>query len=444
MTHDANNNPLLPPLEVYSAEELQAAAWAIVNSGELGRSRVYGSLLQYLVDNVLDGKSPKEIEIALDVLGRDAAFDVSRDSVVRVNVHQLRKKLDRYYARHTPEGGYRLVIPKGQYTVAVAPLRSADPSPTAARFASPSRAQRWLRPGLLASVAVLLLLNITYMALRDNPTRSPSSTTMTAAHPLWQSVLDDDLPVLLVMGDYYIFGELNERGNVSRMIRDFNINSSADLEALFFQDTQLASKYYDLDLSYMPEGSAFALARIAPILQQANKRVDVIMMSELKTADLKSNHIVYVGYISALDKLRNVVFGDSGLRIGRTFDELVNRGTGEIYSSDAGLPSRDQPFRDYALFSTFPSTSANQVIIVAGMRDAGLMHTAQAISDSSSLATLEQRAVLDSKSAPAFEALYEVFGFDRMNFDANLVYTSELNPGIIWGGEITRLQSSFR
>jgi len=34
----------------------------------------------------------------------------------------------------------------------------------------------------------------------------------------------------------------------------------------------------------------------------------------------------------------------------------------------------------------------------------------------------------------SFEALYEVYGVDRMNFDANLVYTNQLDTAAIWGG----------
>lgn len=82
------------------------------------------------------------------------------------------------------------------------------------------------------------------------------------------------------MGDYYIFGELNANGNVARMMREFNVNSSSDLEDLQFSDIEHTKNYLDLDLSYMPEGSAFALAKIVPILQRSGKQVNITMMSD--------------------------------------------------------------------------------------------------------------------------------------------------------------------
>ena len=85
------------------------------------------------------------------------------------------------------------------------------------------------------------------------------------------------------MGDYYIFGELNANGNVARMVREFNVNSRSDLEEMQFTDFERAENYLDLDLSYMPEGSAFALARIVPILEESGKNINITMMSDLTT-----------------------------------------------------------------------------------------------------------------------------------------------------------------
>jgi hypothetical protein len=139
--------------------------------------------------------------------------------------------------------------------------------------------------------------------------------------------------------------------------------------------------------------------------------------------------VIYVGYISALDKLLDFVFTSSGLALGETFDELLNIGTGESYISGAGIP-RDGPqnYTDYGLLSTFPGPGGNQLMIVAGTRDAGLMHTAQAATTLANVEALEasQPDTLADGSI-AFEALYKVTGFDRVSLDAMLVYTGTLD-----------------
>lgn len=401
----------------------------VLESGELGRSRHYQAMLEYLLECSIAGKVPKEIELAIEVLGRGPDFDVTSDSSVRVCVHQLRKKLDAYYHKHAPESGEQICIPKGQYSVV---LQSITPSNQAPNVAPRGFWHSRLNSALLASVCVLLLLNLGYMALIDSEEGNAQLGSL-AHHPIWNTVLGDDKPVLLVMGDYYIFGELNANGNVARMVREFNVNSPGDLEDLRFSDIERAENYLDLDLSYMPEGSAFALARIVPILQASEKQVNITMMSDLTMADVKNNHIVYIGYISALEKLTQLSFAGSGLQIGRSYDELFNRKTAEYYTSDAGLPEEGQSFRDYGLFASFPASIDTQVILVTGMRDAGMMHTAQALSSTSTLDDLMVSMDADTDEAlSSFEALFEVFGVDRMNFNGNLVYSNHLDTNKIW------------
>lgn len=435
-TRDTEIDQLTSTQDAFTPDELRALCQRIVNSGVLGRSRHYASLLEYLVQCAIENKSPKEIELAVDALNRGDDFDVTSDSTVRVYVHQLRKKLDTYYAQHEQGAVQRIVIPKGKYTLAVLQL-----APTHAAQGKFSRFPEWinLTTGLLTVMIVLLAVNV--IAITSGRSNAPvSATHLAATHPIWSAVLSDDKPILLVMGDYYIFGELNANGNVARMVREFNVNSPSDLENLRFSDIERTENYLDLDLSYMPEGSAYALARIVPILQERGKSVNITMMSDLTTAEIHSNHIVYIGYISALDKLKDMTFAGSGLQIGRSYDELFNVRTAEYYTSDAGLPEQGEPFRDYGMFASFPASTETQVVLVTGMRDAGLMHTAQALSDANSLDRLLHSIDNDTDEAVGgFEALFEVFGIDRMNFDANLVYVDLLNTRRIWGAPQAQL-----
>jgi hypothetical protein len=97
------------------------------------------------------------------------------------------------------------------------------------------------------------------------------------------------------------------------------------------------------------------------------------------------------------------------------------------------LPEEGQPFNDYAMFSTFPVSNETQVVLFSGMRDAGLMHSAQALSSSDALDDLVVSIENDTAEVLAsFEALFEVLGIDGTNSDANLVYTNLLDADQIW------------
>lgn len=410
------------------AEQLLILKQRIIDSGVLGRSRHYSKLFSYLIDCTIAGRSPREIDLAVEGLGRGEDYDVGTDSSVRVYIHQLRKKLDVYYEQHEPDADRRITIPKGQYRIAVEARESRKSHGRRSGSIFSSR----LSTVFLAVVAILLLANLIVMITLDRDIKD-SGIAQTAVHPIWQPILSDDLPILLVMGDYYIFGELNANGNVARMVREFNVNSSSDLEDLRFSDISRAENYLDLDLSYMPESSAFALAKIVPILEASNKPVNITMMSDLTMADIRNNHIVYIGYLSALDKLADLTFTGSELGIGRSYDELVNKKTLEHYTSDAGLPEQGQRFRDYGLFATYAASAYTHVVLISGMRDAGVMHTAQALSNPDSINELVAAIDDDTDESIAnFEALFEVYGVDRMNFDASIVHAETLNRDSVW------------
>ncbi|MEQ8953091.1 MAG: hypothetical protein RL120_03090 [Gammaproteobacteria bacterium] len=424
--------PTVNVTEVFDRAELHALAARIEASGVLGRSRYYSALLSYLVRCSIERRSPKEVEIAVEALGKADSFDVGTDSSVRVYVHQLRKKLDSYYKEHEQEAAYRIVIPKGSYSIS-AVANQINPKRMDGSRSEGVRNRFGLHTVLILVAIGLPVANLVYITRSPPPNQNLVTVREAAHHPVWTPVLNDDKPILLVRGDYYIFGELNANGNVARMVREFNVNSPTDLEELRFSDIQRAENYLDLDLSYMPEGSAFALTRIVPILEESGKPVNITMMSDLTTADIRSNHIVYIGYISALEKLTDMTFAGSGLRIGRSYDELFNTRTAEYFTSDAGLPEEGAQFRDYGFFSSFPASLDTHVVLIAGMRDAGLMHTAQALANADSLDDLVISIDTDTDEAVAsFEALDEVFGMNRMNFDANLVYTGQLDVNKIW------------
>jgi len=427
-------------------EILREQAASIVRSGALGRSRSYARLLEFLVECAHSGRTPKELEIAMEVFGRGADFDPSQDSMVRVYAHNLRQKLEHYYATAGRNEPRQLLLARGEYRIslaesdepaepveAAAPVALPPPQPAVAPEQPRTAFTRWR---LAVGAAALLVLGIALGAgiVLESEPAAPAAASV-AKSPLWADMLDDDLPILVVVGDYYIYGELDEHGDVTRLVRDFNVGSSAELNELMKNDTTLMSRYLDLDLTYLPTGSAFALLDILRVLYTSNKSVRIVSMSEMNEADLKSSHVIYVGYISALDKLEDFVFASSTLTIGYTYDELRNMDTDELYTSEAGFPETNHNYRDYAFISTFPGPGGNQIMIVSGTRDAGLMQAAHALADPMFIASMQQQRPDRSKNQPpSFEMLYEVTGYGRTNLDAMLVHTAALNYQQIWGG----------
>jgi len=405
-------------------EELQALVQRIINSGVLGRSRTYAEILTYLAECVINGNNPKEMAIAIDVLGRDADFDVGKDSIVRVHIYHLRNKLKAYFDKYGKQEKYLLDIPKGQYILTAIPV---DEVPAEAKGLTGRPLKREAATQWLAAVAILLLLLNLFFQFDQNEPQAESTSAFTTLSP-WKNMFDDEAPILILIGDYYIFGELNERGDVIRMIREFDVNSPEELTFLQEMGVAGTEKYFDLNLNYIPSSTAYAVTQVMKILLQGVNpdRINIKMISEYTTADLANSHIVYLGYLSGLNSLYNLMFAGSGLTIGSTYDELSNLETGEYYVSSSGLSGADS-YKDYSMLATFPSSNGYQVTMVAGMRDESLINIAQQVGNETVLTNI-QSSLSSSASENSFEALFEVVGFDNTNFNSELVYIQPRDP----------------
>lgn len=415
-----------------SPDDLRSLCDRIIKSGELGRSRTYAAILEYLVEHSIAGTTPKEISIAIDVLGRDKDFDVSKDAIVRVHIYHLRTKVNSYFSRQGGNEKYRLEIPKGQYTLAitenqpvVAEVAPEEP-PVGTSITGQPLKRRSYTPHMAVFALLVLALNLFYDWERPAPApANPFATTK-----LWQPILDDNEPILILVGDYYIMGEDDGTGNVGRMVREFDINSAADLAAYQARGDDMS--YLNLDLAYTPTSTPKALAQVMKVFGADGRRVTVKTMSEFKTTDLVGSHIIYLGYLSGLQSLTDLMFAASNLAFGVTYDELINLDDDTLYESSSGLSINGASYRDYGMLSAFPSPGGHQFVLLAGMRDEGLVNLSEEVTTPEKLATLQNALAGKVSQDSGFEALYEVLGFDRTNFDAKLVYSDKLDTNVLW------------
>ena len=104
------------PSEPQNGEPSRALLERIKASPDLSRSPRLRQLFVYLCEKGLaePGASLSEEQIGVEVFGRSPGYDTGTDTIVRVQVSQLRKKLEETparprYLRTEPGVGYRLV-----------------------------------------------------------------------------------------------------------------------------------------------------------------------------------------------------------------------------------------------------------------------------------------------------------------------------------------------
>ncbi len=411
-------------------------------SGVLGASGRLVELFDFLASRSADSRPPKEAEIALAVFGKADSEALRDDPVARVYIHRLRKRLDDFYLRRGMPSGVRLDIPKGDYRIVCvtpqeATLAVDDGVPDAANDdAEPQKPSRKARWGLIAAVfgAVLIGGNVAAWAVLGN---KPEQAAQLADAGIWTDIANSTRPLLIVVGDYYMFGEYEERVKLKRLVRDFAINSKEDLVHSQRDNPGGFDQYSDVAMQYLPASAAYALADLAPVLREGRK-VQVMLASELTPDRLKSDDIIYVGLLSGMGKLRDPVFSQSRFQIGASYDQIIDRKTGKMYTSEAFLAApSDQMYRDYGFFSTFEGPSGNRIAILSGSRDTAVMGVAEALTQIDRLEKVEKK----TGGEKDFEALFEVKGQKHVNLEAQVLASNGINSPTIWGGEAANVAS---
>lgn len=372
--------------------------------GASGRVR---ELFDWLAARGPDADSATQDELAREVFGQQETE--ADDATVRVYVHRLRKKIEDFYAANgRGEGGARVELPSGTYALRLDTDGAALPQQA-------PRSDRPRRPSVLALLAIVLVALLAsapiYLFFRDD-----------APNALWQPIAASDRPVLLVLGDYYIYGEIDPvRPEQSRLIRDFRVDSEQDLAALQEAEPDRYGYAEDVGLTYLPFSAAYGLKEVMPVLAEIGEDVEVIAASELEPDMLNRFDVVYVGLLSGMGLLEDQVFAGSTLRVGESYDELVDRESGQVWTSDEARTLASPAFyRDYAYLAGFTASTGAQVVVIASQRETGLRGISPlAISD-----TLPD-AIAEVAGSPPFDALIQVTGQQGADLDDRVILARE-------------------
>lgn len=410
-------------------ERLAAEAARVRESGDLGRSEPLIRLFDFLLERSLAGRAPKEIEIAQEVFDKTTDFDVMLDASVRVYIHRLRRKLAEHYVR-VPDKTDRISMPLGEYRLVLAAPLSADESQAQSPVPEPKASRRighfWL---VVVAIALINALAWIYYSGRPAADAGPIGSN------LWKPIVDNRRPTLLVLGDYYIFGEAADGIVVSRLVRDFSINSREDLDGYLLLNPDKVGRNVDVNLHYLPTGSGRALRSLLPVVNAAASgsglRPAVENMSDVRPEIFKEANIVYVGFLSGLGALQDPLFRASGFKIGENFDELVDKASGRRFRSDWGVVADGKvPQRDYGYIASLRGPAGNRILIIAGTRDPAVVQMAEVAADQQQLDAID--AKIDRN---AFEALFEVRTLGNLNLGSSLVLVRPMRAQSIWQSE---------
>jgi len=384
------------------------------------RSETLLRIFDYLLQQSIEGRRPKETEIAREVFRDELTTPGQQGSRVRVGVYRLRKKLDAFYGTST---GRRLVIPPGEYAlqIEIPETPAVGVEPAAER---PGR--RW--PLVWMAIGALLVLNGLAAMLYVNRDLRPGGAL--ARSPLWSVIARNEAPSVLVMGDQFAF-EVRQKGESNgELVHDFRINSSDDLYRFASTNPALRNTLSNRNLYTTSASVVSSVDHILAYLRPG--RIQPTTSFMLDPDMMQSSNIVYVGTLDEMSYLlRTPLFEAWGFQCGPHCYDIIDKPSGRHFLSDSPyvLDDRIVPRRDYGYIASFPGPAGHQVIIVSGTGDAAVRQMVRVVIDPKTVEQIHRRIGCGLTS---FEALYQVRTMFDQTYGSTLLVARTLNSDHMW------------
>lgn len=400
------------------AEDILKYLEKVLQSSEFQNSPKYQKLLEYLVHSTLEGKVPKEITIAMELFGAEMSDDTLGESNIRVYIHNVRKKLDSYYNNEGKSDRIEFRIPKGRYKVEF--LKRKE------------NARPLLRNPIFMMLAVLAVLVLAdLLIIRGRLARETPLVRSPAQSGIWGDFLSRDVPLLVVVGDYYLIKETTYPDR-SRYLRDVRINSGEDLDRFLAEHPEYSETYTRTKHTFMGKYAPLCIEKLGKLLVREKKEFDVILASEFQWQNLKNSNVIYIGSFKSLGMLGNLI-KNSNFRFNLFpselhFHSLEADSTYSYYPFDSDM--MDAFETDYCVVTKLRGSGENNVLMFLSVRDIGLIETLEYFTDPESQKMFRRHMEQKRMGTDYFEACFKIEGLDRNSISIDLLHVNPLSGSI--------------
>jgi len=394
---------------IVSNAEKHAALENILKSSEFEKSETNQRLLQYLFDASLKGESKKEMTIALEFFNKNSSFDSSEDPSVRVYISKLRKMLDYYYKSSGVNDIFKLQIPKGHYDIVF--IKKDKPKPL--------KSNNKIRFISLLVVIIVLSIVIILQTL-NNQNNFDQQLNKISNSLIWSEFLQNDKPILLVLGDYYFLFEYSQEIDQRLFIRDPKINSNQDLDIYLEKYPNKKDVLFPLEFSYLRPSSALSLIQILPILEKSENEIITKLASELVWSDIENSNVIYIGPIKNMNILRKLL---EKLNLSFKSNPLDSDHSRLYLHDDSGKiqnifeptsKNQEESYRDFGIISKIRSSKNSVIMFIIGFDELAIMKAVRMVTDPNFETLLKNDFVKDEIQSPFyFNMIFGVEGFRR-------------------------------
>jgi hypothetical protein len=433
-------------VEPVTPDEVARALDSVLKSKQFVNAHKRQKFLRLICDFYLAGRANElnEYAIAYDVFGRDSGYNPASDPIVRVAAHEIRKKLEVYYAGEGAGDPIRLDIPAGSYqpVFSKAALPAAEESPRA--IAPPQPRGRLRSPAVLGTVAAILAVVVVVLAISNFNLRREAAEARTPREAAtygaaWEPFLKEGSPPLVVLSNPPVLrlsnpsdpDALDSRSialspdeiemlkgkavmNPEIVIKEPDASTGEVSEG----DKVVAKPHRDprlilSDNFYTGMGEAIGLSRITDLFRTVNRTFLLKQSRTVNADDLKSRNVILLGGVWVNEWSAKLPKNEDFLFTNNATVENRNPQPGESREYIPQFDGRTGALLvDYALITVKQNLSdESRVMVLAGVYSQGTEAAGEYVTNHWYLTQLNQRLreLADSGENPRhFQALLKV------------------------------------
>ena len=253
-----------------------------------------------------------------------------------------------------------------------------------------------------------------------------------ASHPFWRDLMQNDMPTLLVVGDFLTFTEYDAALGRFRSIRDHSINSMQQFEN--YQKTTptrqatIEKDYRSFDWTTVENNLA-----LASVFWQAGKNVLIKRSSKLQWDDIRSHNIVFQGSplsLNILNSMLDMTYFRTGVDNPETracFYKLGEARDTVAVLKPTGIPTGDNKLEGYVLLAKLPGPNKNSILLLVGNFEMTRTYLLRQLSTKDYLKDLYARMNDSLGHVPDyFEVMFKIKGFPRTGIREEIIYIGEI------------------
>lgn len=417
-----------------------------INEHVIGRSVNQKKLFEYLVlrekqlieEGTSHQQGPKEVELAIEVFGKTADFNSSEDSIVRVNISNLRKKLENYYMKTGKKESFYISIPVGGYRLLFTENVFDDVNTSQVNLDRSNNKSKRLY--LLCIILFLsLVLSLVFNAfqalgpsehLNIQPDKVHSIEDAFYSTGIWADFVSSKRYPLIVLGDFHHFVQISKTHNRRRVILDPAIRDDNELKRYLSQQSEQSFITQNSPLKLVSKGSIIAVKNVLSIFPD-RKNKNIITASELSAYHMRQHDIFYIGPLNAMGVLSQY-FKGSNFLLSEDKSALVHKYNKQRFLAPDYL---SEDYVDYGLFAKLDGPRGNKIYIMSSFSDPALMQVSWFSTSKKDLSSPEFEQFINDyglSSYNNFEVLFKVPSVNGIDMRYELVTGGKVDSKKIW------------